>query len=184
MMEICKNSALIVIDLQNEFVSGLPEEMDGLALVNEVNKVINLFRANKKPIIHFREVHRKDSVDFGRELDGTENVHTVEGTFAAEYYKDIVPLENEYQIVKRRYSAFFGTDLNILLHGLQVDTLYIVGLLTDVCVHYTCADAHQYDYHIKVFQEAVGGSSVASHQAALDAIDYLQHGSIISTKEV
>ena len=56
----------------------------------------------------------------------------------------IEPLPEEYQIVKRRYSGFFGTDLEILLKGLGVEHIYAVGLLTDVCVHYTCADAHQH----------------------------------------
>ena len=96
----------------------------------------------------------------------------------------IEPLPEEYQMVKRRYSGFFGTDLEILLKGLGVEHIYAVGLLTDVCVHYTCADAHQHDYHIHVVREAAGGSSLAAHEAALAAIEYLQHGSVISEKEV
>ena len=65
--------------------------------------------------------------------------HYVSG--AADYFDGIEPLPEEYQIVKRRYSGFFGTDLEILLKGLGIEHIYGVGLLTDVCVHYTCADA-------------------------------------------
>lgn len=108
--------------------------------------------------------------------------HYVSG--AADYFDGIEPLPEEYQIVKRRYSGFFGTDLEILLKGLGIEHIYGVGLLTDVCVHYTCADAHQHDYHIHVVREAVGGSSLVAHEAALAAIEYLQHGSVISEKEV
>ena len=97
---------------------------------------------------------------------------------AADYFDGIEPLPEEYQIVKRRYSGFFGTDLEILLKGLGIEHIYGVGLLTDVCVHYTCADAHQHDYHIHVVREAAGGSSLAAHEAALAAIEYLQHGSV------
>lgn len=177
-------SALIVIDVQNEFVNGLPEEMQAQQVVENAKKVLNSFRKAGVPIIHFREMHRKSHVDFGRELDGTEEVHAVEGTKAADYYRGMEPLEKEYQIVKRRYSGFFATDLNILLQGLKVKRLYMIGLLTDVCVHYTCADAHQYDYYIKVIKEAVGGSSLEAHNAALNAIQYLQSDSVISMKEV
>lgn len=53
-----------------------------------------------------------------------------------------------------------------MLKGLGVEHIYAVGLLTDVCVHYTCADAHQHDYHIHVVREAVGGSSLVAHEAA------------------
>lgn len=55
---------------------------------------------------------------------------------------------------------------------------YANHYVSGVCVHYTCADAHQHDYHIHVVREAAGGSSLAAHEAALAAIEYLQHGSV------
>ncbi|MFI3167389.1 MAG: isochorismatase family cysteine hydrolase [Bacillota bacterium] len=183
-MEIPSGSALIVIDSQNDFVNNLPEEMEGGKVLEEVIKTITYFRSKKLPIVHFREIHRQQHVDFGRELDGDEGVHCIEGTYDADYCKGVEPLESEYKIDKRRYSGFFATDLDLLLRGLKVQYLYIVGFLTDVCVHYTSVDAHQHDYHIKVFKEAVGGSSLAAHNASLNAIEYLQHGAVISTKEL
>jgi nicotinamidase-related amidase len=179
-MKIEENSVLIVIDIQKDFVDGLPSEMHGEKVIEEAKSVISYFRKNDTPIIHFREIHRKQIVDFGRELDGDEGIHTVEGTKGADYYDGLEPLDTEFCIDKRRYSGFMGTDLEILLTGLNVRTIYVIGLLTDVCVHYTCADAHQKDYFVKVFKEAVGGSSLKAHDAALDAIEYLQHGSVIS----
>lgn len=179
-----KKSALIVIDMQNQFLNDLPEEMHKEKIIVAAQQVLNEFRKKNIPIIHFREIHRKSLVDFGRELDGNETIHTVEGTEAADYYPEMKPMENEYQIIKRRYSGFFGTDLDILLKGLKVQQLYFIGLLTDVCIHYTCADAHQLDYKIKVIREAVGGSSLAAHNAALNAIEYLQHGSVIQMKDI
>ena len=88
-------------------------------------------------------------------------------------YADLTyPIEGEYTITKRRYSAFFGTDLEILLKGLRVDTLYLIGGLTDVCIHYTAVDAHQHDQYIKVVTDAVAGSSEEAHEHALKAIKY------------
>ena len=55
----------------------------------------------------------------------------------------------DYFVRKRRYSAFFGTDLETLLKGLGVDTLVLIGGLTDVCVHYTFVDGHRHDYFVK-----------------------------------
>ncbi|MBQ0039790.1 MAG: cysteine hydrolase [Treponema sp.] len=180
------NSALIVIDIQKQFVGDLPEEMKASEVVNNACRVIEKFRQEKKNIIFFREVHRKNIVDFGRELDGDEKIHCIEGTEAADYVDEIVPQDNghEYEMTKRRYSCFFATDLNILLKGLKVENLYVIGLLSDVCVHYTSADAHQHDYHLRVVKEACGGSSVKAHLAAMDAIEYLQHGSVISVEDL
>ena len=83
-----------------------------------------------------------------------------------------------------RYSAFFGTDLEILLKGLHVDTLYLIGGLTDVCIHYTAADAHQHDYHIRVVTDAVAGSSEDAHRYALKAIQYLQRDALITVSDI
>ena len=91
---------------------------------------------------------------------------------------------DDYLIKKRRYSAFFGTDFEILLRGLKVDTLLLVGGLTDVCVHYTFVDGHQSDYFCRVIEDCVGGSSLEAHEAALRAMEYLQTGARRSLDEV
>ena len=129
------------------------------------------------PVIFMQEAHRPDLIDFGRELDGAETVHCLEGdprTELAVEQLGITPAD--YTIKKRRYSCFFGTDLEILLKGLKAETLVMVGGLTDVCVHYTFADGHQMDYHCRVVEDCVGGSGDAPHEASLAAMEYLQTG--------
>lgn len=90
----------------------------------------------------------------------------------------------DYKIVKRRYSAFFGTDFEILLRGLKAETPLLVGGLTDVCVHYTFADAHQSDYFTRVIEDCVAGSSLEAHEASLRAMEYLRAGARRSLDEV
>ena len=120
----------------------------------------------------------------GRELDGSEGIHCIEDSPYTDYAKLTYPIQGEYLISKRRYSAFFGTDLEILLKGLHVDTLYLIGGLTDVCIHYTAVDAHQHDYHIKVVTDAVAGSSTEAHHYALRAIQYLQRNALITVSDI
>ena len=90
----------------------------------------------------------------------------------------------KFHIVKRRYSAFIGTDFEIVLRGLRASTLILIGGLTDVCVHYTFADAHQRDYYVRVVTDCVGGSSQYLHDAALAAMEYLQTGAMRTTDEI
>ncbi|PRC50430.1 cysteine hydrolase, partial [Mycobacterium sp. ITM-2017-0098] len=85
---------------------------------------------------------------------------------------------------KRRYSGFIGTDFEIVLSGLKASTLILIGGLTDVCVHYTFADAHQRDFYVRVVSDCVGGSSQYRHDAALDAMEYLQTGALRTTDEI
>ena len=181
---IREKSALVVIDSQNQFVADLPQEVNAWKTVDRIAEVLEIFRQKKIPIIHFREIHRKQMVDFGRELDGDEGIHCIEGTEAADFVEKNRPLENEFFIAKRRYSGFFATDLDLLLRSLKVETIYVVGFLTDVCVHYTCADAHQHDYFVRVIKEATAGSSIEAANASLAAIKYLQHDAIISIEDL
>lgn len=136
------------------------------------------------PVIFLQERHSRTLADFGRELDGKEAVHCVEDEPDTQLVPALTPLPDEYHVIKRRYSAFFGTDLEILLKGLNAKTLILCGALTDVCVHYTFVDAHQHDYHVRVAVDAVGGSSQAAHDASLNAMEYLQTGALRPSDEI
>ena len=140
-------------------------------------KAIDAARATNIPVIFIQEVHHPSMVDFGRELDGDEDIHCLEDnpkTAIATEQMDFRP--DDFLIRKRRYSAFFGTDFEILLKGLKIDTLLLVGGLTDVCVHYTFVDGHQNDYFCRVIEDCVAGSSLEAHNASLKAMEYLQTG--------
>ena len=183
--------ALIVVDIQaltfdeairHRAIPNMPGYKDRML---KARRLIDKAREQDIPAIFIQEVHRPDLVDFGRELDGDEDVHCLEddpNTAIAAEQTGFRP--DDYLIKKRRYSAFFGTDLEILLRGLKVDTLLLCGGLTDVCVHYTFVDAHQSDYFCRVVEDCVGGSSEEAHEAALRAMEYLQTGARRSLDEV
>ena len=186
-MKIAERSALLVIDIQQEDFREMREDNlndPAWDCIRNAKRVLDVFRAKKLPVIQIKEVHRPDMVDFGRELDGSEGIHCIEDSPYTDYAKLTYPIQGEYLISIRRYSAFFGTDLEILLKGLHVDTLYLIGGLTDVCIHYTAVDAHQHDYHIKVVTDAVAGSSTEAHHYALRAIQYLQRNALITVSDI
>lgn len=169
--------ALIVVDVQKGDGGVAIPSMGGRE--ERLPRILAVLAAAREagiPVIFFQEAHRRSMVDFGRELDGVEDVHLLEGDEATELMDELEPRPDEALIVKRRYSGFFGTDFEILLKGLKVDTLFLLGGLTDVCVHYTFVDAHQHDYYARVIEDCCGGSSLARHEAALDAMEYLQTG--------
>ncbi len=184
-------AALIVIDIQASTfidnsevrsIDNMPGYKDRML---EARKAIDAARTADIPVVFIQEVHRPDLVDFGRELDGDEDIHCLEDnpkTDIAVKEMDFRP--TDYLIRKRRYSAFFGTDFEILLKGLKAETLILVGGLTDVCVHYTFVDAHQSDYFCRVIEDCVAGSSVDAHNASLKAMEYLQTGAIQSLDTV
>jgi biuret amidohydrolase len=181
--------ALIVVDIQRGSAlpgaeSGIPHMAGALERIARAELLVAAAREAMVPVIFLQEVHRRSGVDFGRELDGAEDVHCLEDDPATELWPTLRPGDGEHHIVKRRYSGFIGTELELLLRGLSVSTLVLIGGLTDVCVQYTFADAHQRDFYARVVADCVGGSTTARHLAALDAMEYLQAGACRSTKEI
>lgn len=174
---------LVVIDIQagtfrdQSDVRAIDHMPDYAERMMKARQAIDMARANGVPVVFIQEVHRSDGVDFGRELDGDEDVHCLEdnpNTAIAAAQMDF--RADDYLIRKRRYSAFFGTDFEILLKGLKADTLLLCGGLTDVCVHYTFVDGHQHDYFCRVIEDCVAGSGREAHEASLRAMEYLQTG--------
>ena len=182
--------ALIVIDIQAETFydrtdEAIPTMPDYAERMLKARAAIDKAREKGIAVIFIQEVHRPDLVDFGRELDGSEDVHCLEtdpGTAIAVDEMGFLP--TDYLIRKRRYSAFFGTDFEILLRGLKIDTLLLCGGLTDVCVHYTFVDGHQSDYFCRVIEDCVAGSCESAHEASLRAMEYLQTGARCSLASV
>src|SRR5690242_6204706 len=119
---------LLVIDIQKGSLvpmnpTGREIRMPGfLERMRNVPPVIKAAREAGVPIIYFQEAHRIDMKDFGRELDGYENVHCLENSVHTEIADEVMMQPTDYFIRKRRYSCFFGTELEIQLKGLQADT--------------------------------------------------------------
>ncbi len=187
-MKLHGTTALIVIDVQKAETmpegAGIPIMPGGEERHERIRAIVAAARAAGVPPIFIQEVHKRTRVDFGRELDGTEGVHGLEGDLTTELADGLDPRADEYHIRKRRYSAFFATELDLVLRSYGAETLVLVGALTDVCVHYTFVDAHQLDYRCRVVTDCVGGSSSAAHDAALEAMRYLQRDAWVRSGEV
>lgn len=181
---------LIVVDIQKsaflqDYDNGIPHMPGFIENQRRARTMVDAAHDNDIPVIFFQEIHRKDMIDYGRELDGAEDIHCLEGNPGTPVAAEEMGMrDTDYFIHKRRYSCFFGTELEILLRGLKAETLILVGCLTDVCVHYTFADAHQSDYYCRVAKDCVAGSSQAAHDASLNAMEYLQSGALRSSAEL
>lgn len=181
-------AAIIVIDVQYDFLpGGAVPAVEGWEIVPRINRLNDAGRKAGIPVIFTQEFHRKDKVDFGRELDGAEAYHCLEGTQGVEIVKDLKIAPNDHVIKKPRYDIFLGTGMEYLLNGLDIkpgDTLILVGLVTNVCVHYSTASAHQRDYRVRVVEECCAGTSSEEHSASMTAIEYLQAGARVKLEDM
>lgn len=182
-------AALLVIDVQHDFIDdGAPVHcVGGKEMLPRVKALVDECRAAGIPIVYTQEVHRPSRIDMGRELDGDEPDHCLIGSHGVEIMEEVAPEPGDVVVTKARYNAFLGTDLEFVLNGYGVrahDTLILCGDATNVCVHYTAAEAHQRDFRLKVVRDCCAGSSWEAHDAALTQIEYLQHGAVVSLEEI
>jgi nicotinamidase-related amidase len=181
--------ALLVIDMQHDFMDPGAGcyNVGAEHTVAPTRTVIDAMRAASLPVIWTIEAHRPGGLDTGLESgpDCTFAPHTVEGTRGIEIVPELAPGPDDLLVRKRRYSCFLGTELELLLKALAVDTLLITGVSSDICVHWTTGDAFQRDYHVRVLEDCVAGTSEAAHEASLLIMrELVSAGSKFSSRDV
>ncbi len=160
---ITRNPALIVVDVQRDFMPGgtLPVP-NGDAVVDPLNTLISYFEIKGLPVIFTRDWHPPDHMSF-KEMGGPWPRHCVQGTKGAEFHPNLrVP---EVPIIiskatdrdKEAYSGFEGTELEKILREKSVRRLFIGGVATEYCVKATVLDAIRLGYEVVVVEEAVKG---------------------------
>ena len=163
-----KDIALLVIDMQDGVVlENTPLRVKGaLAIVDNVKKVLQEFRAGGLPVFHIVRIHRKDGsdVEIIRKQIFSETPFGVENTKGAEIIEELKPKENEYIVKKIRMSAFFNTDLDSILRSLAVKNIVIVGIQTPNCVRTTAFDAVAYNYNTFLIEDATAAQTKQIHE--------------------
>lgn len=167
--------AILVVDMLNDFVTGALKCDRGLAIVPQTAKLLDEARKAGVPVIFCNDAHVK-GIDHELKLWGD---HAIAGTQGAEVIPELHQCDVDYVVPKRRYSGFFHTDLDLLLHELGVDTVILTGLHTHMCVRHTAADAYCLGYNVVVAKDATDSFTQEDYDYG---IKYLvaTYGAIIS----
>ncbi|MFP3982941.1 MAG: isochorismatase family protein [Desulfurivibrionaceae bacterium] len=151
--------ALIIVDLQNDFLPGGNLAVPGGdQVIGPLNQAIFLFKEKNLPIFASRDWHPADHISFAAQ-GGPWPRHCVQETRGASFATDL-ELPCQAGIISKgtdqgqdNYSAFDGTDLDLRLKSLQVERLVIGGLAQDVCVKNTVLDACRLGYRVFLLQD-------------------------------
>jgi nicotinamidase-related amidase len=160
-------NALLIIDMQQEDGFVL-EHFD--TVVANTSALLETARHRRVPVLYTRHINQADGSDMPRGEpragDGGPSSYRA-GTRQVEILESLAPRSDEPVMDKGRYSAFHQTDLDARLKALEVDTLIICGVLTDVCVLSSVFDAFALGYHIRLVNDACTTTTLAGHYSAL-----------------
>lgn len=177
-----KKSALIIVDMVKDFTceNGLVYYPQNKEILVKIKSVLDVARANDLLIIFLQHCYRKDKFDKNL-LNMRPNC--IEGSGGEDIDDSLeVDLEKDYVIKKRRYSGFYGTDLDLVLRENGITNTIIVGTKTNCCIRATAMDAYYRDYSVIVLSDCVATNSEEINQIHLSEIDrYI--GSVIDSSE-
>jgi nicotinamidase-related amidase len=170
--------ALLVIDMIHDFAHEGGALYCGASMAKIIPVIqgeLDRARAAAEPVVYLTDAHMPDDAEFQ-----LFPPHAIVGTKGAQIIPELAPSEADVVIPKRRYSGFFGTDLDITLRERGVDTLRLVGDCTNICVFFTAADARNLGYAVEVVEEGVTSFDAEAHRDALRELEKTLGAKIVS----
>lgn len=138
------NTALVLIDIQNDYFPGGKMELDGSIDASEVAKhLLTFFRDQNLPLVHIQHVATRPTASFF--LPNTEGV---------QHHSNVMPRAGETVIEKYFPNAFRETPLLDHLRAQAIENLVIAGMMTHMCVDATVRAATDFGFHCLVAQDA------------------------------
>jgi nicotinamidase-related amidase len=158
--------ALIVIDMINDYLAGWePGCRD--SLVQSINELTQAVRGANCSVIWVRQEFAADLHDAFPEMRAKGISIAIQGTAGCEILPPLVVEPSETVIVKKRYSAFFGTGLDSRLAQLAPDALILAGVNTHACIRTTAIDAYQRDWPVILAADCIGSYDREHHDVSL-----------------
>lgn len=191
-----QQTALLIVDVQQDFcgADGLMGQI-GMDLstvdgaVDRIEQLAGAAREHGVPVIFIRLLTAPETDSpamlalYARQgLDADSAAVCRRGTPGANYYR-ICPEAGDLVVDKQRYSAFIGTNLELVLRSSGITSLVVTGVTTECCVDSTVRDGFMLDYETFVVADACAAYEQDMHDASLKMMA-INFASIVSTDEV
>ncbi|MDW0173961.1 MAG: cysteine hydrolase [Nitrososphaeraceae archaeon] len=181
------NPALLVIDMQNGFVSkGGSYDLMGLNVskysdvVPSLKRLVAFCRQVKIPIFYSQAVREESGIDLltrshrilpkSREERIKRRPICIRGSWDAEIVEDLKPNFDDHVVIKRRDSVFQDTEVEVWLRSLGIDSIIFAGIDTSICVESSLRDAFNHGYDIILISDATSSNNLNHYNSTLDNI--------------
>ena len=178
-------SALLLIDMENGFVDPAGGHWIRFAqsTVPACARALELARSKGIPVFFIKRIYRLDGSDveltryFGWKAGGRACAPASTGPNSAQAPESLRPQPGDYTIIKPRWSAFFQTELDLILRRLDVRTVLLAGTTTPNCVRTTCYDALALEYNTVVLTDCCSSQTEEIQRVNLE--DMQRAGAIL-----
>jgi len=174
-------TALIVIDMQNDFVKdgGSLVVPDAEGTIPAIRRLLDLARESGMKVVFTQDTHTEGDPEWEVWPE-----HVLEESWGWQIVDELAPGEDEVVIGKVRYDAFYGTHLDHFLRLWGVDTLIICGTVASICVHYTAASAALRWYDVIVPRDATSALTPFDLESSLRQITFLFNGRVTESGRI
>jgi nicotinamidase/pyrazinamidase len=159
--------AIIVVDMLEDNLKESPRNpylQEGKAVIPNLQRLLEEGRKRGFPIIFACDSFLEGDFIFR----GKMKIHSLRGTKGAEVVDDLKPCPTDMVLPKRRFSAFFKTDLDQTLRTLGIDTIIVTGMTTEVCVLMTVMDGLCHDFSAILLEDCSASRNKEFHQGCLN----------------
>ena len=162
-----RTTAVLVVDMLKEFcVEGGAMVLPGAErLYGPQNAVIQAVRETSGAVVFLVDTHRRN---MRREREFLKREpHCFEGTWGVEVVDELDQRPDDLVVTKRRYSGFFNTDLDLTLKDMEIETVVVIGVVTNICVRSTVHDAFFLGYRVLVPEDCVAATGPREQVSSL-----------------
>ena len=174
-------AAVLVVDMLNEFLEpgGEMVLLEGRSVIEPINRLLTGSRGMGMRVVWLCDEHPiPDDKEFEKRVP-----HCIGGTWNAGIIDAMDVAPDELRIAKRRYSGFFGTDLDLRLREWRVEQVVVTGVVTNICVRSTVHDAYFLGYDVFVPEDCVSATSDREQASTLYDID-THFGDVVTSEEL
>ncbi|KXL51920.1 isochorismatase family protein YecD [Anaerotignum neopropionicum] len=176
MKENPTHAALIVIDMENGFIEPKSAHCihGAAATVPNCIKAIGTARSIGIPIFFVKRIYRTDGSDVELtryekwKAGGRAMTPGSKGFDSAEAPEGMKPISGDYTIIKPRWSAFFHTELDLILRRLEIKTVILIGTTTPNCIRTTAFDADALEYNVVILEDCCSSQTAEIQKANID----------------
>src|SRR5574341_1449273 len=174
-----KTTALIVVDMQNDFVkpSGALVVAQAKETIPAIQRLLALARRGRAAVFYTQDTHDPGDMEFP-----IWGQHVLRGSWGWQIIDELVPQAGERVIQKLRYDGFFGTSLDHELRLKNIKTIIVCGTVANICVLHTAGSAALRGYKVVLPIDAISAITPFDLQAAIRQTSFLYRG-VITTSD-